>query len=194
MVPRSSFERSKPVFNGSVYIMMRDNARDSDKVWGPRGHPTRNVHPGFDFSYIAPVNERFGFTLSGGHSTQYSAQDIATLTWRGGGTATNGTAFPHTTFDRPYLTGFTVLDAPKVTARNSIGATLDYKLTRNDRISFSFQYSSFDVWFKNNTAVFNITQVRPGDFTTTSTRGVGEVQLTRGERNRTNRTFMPTLT
>jgi hypothetical protein len=78
MVPRSSFERSKPSFNGSVYIMMRDNARDFQRVPGPRTHPTRNVHPGFDFSYVAPINERFGFTLSGGHSTQYSAQDIAT--------------------------------------------------------------------------------------------------------------------
>jgi TonB-dependent receptor len=193
MVPRSSFERSKPSFNGSVYIMMRDNARDFDKVPGPRNHPTRNVHPGFDFSYVAPVNDRFGYTLSGGHSTQYSAQDIATLTWRGGGSATNGNAFPHTSFDQPYLTSFTVLDAPKVTARNSMGVTFDYKLTPNDRLSFSFQYSSFDVWFKNNTAVFNITRVLPGDFTATSTRGVGEIQLTRGERNRTNRTFMPTL-
>lgn len=193
MVPRSSFERSKPQFNGSVYIMMRDNARDFNKVPGPRTNPTRNVHPGFDFSYVAPINERFGFTLSGGHSTQYSAQDISTNTWRGGGAATNGAAFPHTTPDRPYLTSYTVLDAPKVTERNSAGVSIDYKLTRNDRLSFSFLYSSFDVWFKNNTAVFNITQVLPGNFTTTSTRGVGEIQLTRGERNRTNRTYMPTM-
>jgi TonB-dependent receptor len=194
MVPRSSFERSKPIFTGSVYMMMRDNARDFNRVPGPRTHPTRNVHPGFDFSYVAPVNDRFGYTLSGGHSTQYSAQDIATLTWRGGGTATNGTAFPHTTPDQPYLSSFTVLDAPKVTARNSVGATIDYRVSRYDRLSFSFQFSSFEVWFKNNTAVFNINQVLPGDFTTTSTRGVGEIQLTRGERNRTNRTYMPTLT
>lgn len=193
MVPRSSFERSKPVFNGSAYIMMRDNARDFHQVPGPRKHPTRNVHPGFDFSYVAPVNARFGYTLSGGHSTQYSAQDIATNTWRGGGTATNGTTFPHTTPDRPYLSSFTVLDAPKVTARNAIGATLDYKLTRYDRLALSFQYSSFDVWFKNNTAVFNLNSVLPGNFTTTSSFGPGEIQLTRGERHRTNRTYMPTF-
>ncbi|MDO8542617.1 MAG: TonB-dependent receptor [Opitutaceae bacterium] len=194
MVPRSSFERSKPVFNGSVYLMMRDNARDLRPVPGPRSRGTRNVHPGFDFSYVAPVNARFGYTLSAGHSTQYSAQDISTNTWRGTGAATNGTAFPHTTPDRPYLTSFTVLDAPKVTARNSIGATIDYKLAARDRLSFSLQYSSFNVWFKNNTAVFNLTQVPAGSFTPTSVRGAGEIQLTRGERNRYNRTYMPTLT
>jgi TonB-dependent receptor len=193
MVPRSSFERTKPVFNGSVYIMMRDNARDFHKVPGPRTKPTRNVHPGFDFSYVAPVNERFGFTLSGGHSTQYSAQDISTNTWRGGGTATNGTTFPNTTPDRPYLSSYTVLDAPKVTARNAVGVTFDYKLSRYDRISLGFQYSSFEVWFKNNTAVFNLNSVLPGNFTPTSTVGAGEIQLTRGERHRTNRTYMPTF-
>jgi TonB-dependent receptor len=193
MVQRSSFERSKPVFNGSVYMMMRDNARDFQKVNTARQHPSRNVHPGFDFSYVAPVNQRFGFTLSGGHSTQYSAQDIITLTWRGGGTATNGTAFPHTTPDRPYLSSITVLDAPKVTARNSAAVTFDYRLTRTDRISLGFQFSSFEVWFKNNTLAYNLSSIRPGDFTPTSTVGAGEVQLTRDERHRLNRTMMPTL-
>jgi len=193
MVQRSSFERSKPVFNGSVYMMMRDNARDFQKVNTARQHPSRNVHPGFDFSYVAPLTQRFGFTLSGGHSTQYSAQDIVTLTWRGGGTATNGTTFPHTTPDRPYLSSITVLDAPKVTARNSAAVTFDYRLSRTDRISLGFQFSSFEVWFKNNTLAYNLTSIRPGDFTPTSTVGAGEVQLTRDERHRLNRTMMPTL-
>ena len=193
MVQRSSFERSKPVFTGSVYLMMRDNARDFQKVNTARQSPSRNVHPGFDFSYVAPVNQRFGFTFSGGHSTQYSAQDIATMTWRGGGTSTNGTTFPNTSFDRPYLSSFTVLDAPKVTARNSAAVMFDYRLSRVDRISLGFQFSSFEVWFKNNTAVFNINSVLPGNFTTTSTVGPGEVQLNRDERQRVNRTMMPTL-
>ncbi len=193
MVQRSSFERTKPVLNASVYLMMRDNARDFHKTNTARQTPSRNVHPGFDFSYVAPVNQRFGFTLSGGHSTQYSAQDIATLTWRGGGTATNGTTFPHTSFDRPYLTSFTVLDAPKVTARNSAAVTFDYRLSPRDRISLGFQYSSFEVWFKNNTAVFNINSVTAGNFTPFSTVGPGEIQLTRDERRRYNRTMMPTL-
>jgi hypothetical protein len=56
MVPRSSFERSKPLFNFSTYVMMRDNAKNWSKTPAPR-HPTRKIHPGADFSYVAPVDE-----------------------------------------------------------------------------------------------------------------------------------------
>ena len=77
MVPRSSFERVRPVFNYSVYVLMRDNARNFGKVPGPRPVPTRNVHPGFDFSYVAPVSKRFGYTVSAGLSTNYSPQEIS---------------------------------------------------------------------------------------------------------------------
>lgn len=194
MVPRSSFERVRPVFNGSVYVMMRDNARDLKRVPGPKPSPTRNVHPGFDFSYIAPVNQRFGYTLSGGYSTNYSPQDNTQNTWRGAGAATNGNAFPHTTPDQPYLSSYRVQDAPKVTTRRSFGATIDYRLTPHDRISLGFQYSSFDGRFVVHNQTFNPLRVRA--FTTTSTEGApgaGNVTMAHQERNRFNRTYMPTL-
>ena len=85
MVPRSAFERSKPVFNISVYMLMRDNVRDFQKT--PSSLPdvdrNRKVHPALDFSYIAPVNQRFGFTLSGGNNTQFTTIDSMSTTWRG---------------------------------------------------------------------------------------------------------------
>ncbi|MDO8630854.1 MAG: hypothetical protein Q7R41_10205, partial [Phycisphaerales bacterium] len=175
---------------------MRDNARDFNKVPGPKPSPTRNVHPGFDFSYVAPVNKRFGFTLSGGVSTNYSPQDNIQRTWRGTGTATNGNAFPHTTPDRPYLSGVVIQDAPKVTTRRSVGATVDFKLTPNDRVTFAFQYSSFDGRFVVSNVNFNTVRVLPGDFTPTATHGApgaGTLQMAHQERNRFNRTYMPTF-
>jgi iron complex outermembrane receptor protein len=195
MVPRSSFERTKPVFNASAYLLMRDNARDFNKVPGPKPSATRNVHPGFDFSYVAPVNKRFGFTLSGGVSTNYSPQDNIQMTWRGAGAVTNGNAFPNTTPDRPYLSQFLIQDAPKVTTRRSVGATVDYKLTPNDRVTFAFQYSSFDGRFIVGSVNMNTVRVNPG-FTTTSTQGAtgaGTLVSNHQERNRFNRTYMPTF-
>ncbi len=195
MVPRSAFERARPAFNGSVYVMMRDSARDFDKTPGPQ-KPTRKINPGFDFSYVNPLNKRFGFTLSGGNSTQFSEQDISVNTWRGAGAATNGVAFPHTTPDKPYLTTYEVRNSPKLTQRNSFGVSFDYKLTPNDRISLGFQYSSFEVTFGISNLTFNVNRVLPGDFTTTSTHGApgaGSLQRNDGVRNRFNRTYMPTL-
>jgi iron complex outermembrane recepter protein len=196
MVPRSAFERAKPVLNYSVYLSMRDDARDFNKVPGPQPSPTRNVHPGFDFSYVAPINKRFGFTLSAGNSKVYSPQDEMENTWRGVGAVTNGTTFPHTTPDKPYLSTFFLSDAPKVTERRSIGATIDLKLTDHDRLTFGVQYSSFHAKFRLRTFTFNVGRVLPGDFSLTSTRGAagaGSITYANVERIRFNRTFMPTF-
>ncbi len=196
MVPRSSFDRVRPVFNLSTYLLMRDNARDFEKVPGPRPSRTRNVHPGLDFSYVAPVSKTFGYTLSGGVSTNYSPQDNIQMTWRGGGAVTNGNAFPNTTPDRPYLSQFLIQDAPKVTTRRSFGATVDYKFTPRDRVTLAFQYSSFDGRFIVSNVNFNTVRVPVGSFTPTSTQGAvgsGTLNSNHQERNRFNRTYMPTL-
>ncbi len=195
MVPRSSFERARPLFNGSVYVMMRDNARDWNRTPAPR-HPTRKIHPGADFSYVAPVNKRFGYTLSAGFNRQYSGEPLVQNTWRGTQAATNGVAFPHTTFDRPYLSSFVIRNSGKDTKRSSFGATVDYKLTPNDRFSLSFQASTFDVLINHNQLTFNVNRVAPGDFTTTSTRGAagqGNVQLVTMAADRSNYTYMPSI-
>ncbi len=196
MVPRSAFERARPTFTASAYLLMRDNARDFKEVPGPKPSATRNVHPGFDFSYVAPVNKKFGYTVSGGISTNYSAQDNAQTVWRGANTATNGVAFPNTTVDRPYLSQYLIQDAPKVTTRRSFGTSIDYRLTPHDRVTFGFQYSSFDGRFIVSNVTFNAVRVLPGDFTAFSTRGAagaGTLTSSHQERNRFNRTFMPTF-
>ncbi len=196
MVPRSSFERARPLFTATVAAVMRDNARDFRPTPGPREHPTRKVHPSFDFSYVRPVNKRFGFTLTGGTARQYTAEDFNQNTWRGVTAATNGNAFPHTTPDRPYLSSYAVRDAPKDTIRRSFGFTTDYKFTRDDRLSFSFQYFSFNADTTNRQLTFNVNRVLAGNFSPTFTRGdtgAGDLQLTQGGRDRINRTWMPTL-
>ncbi|PAW63467.1 MAG: hypothetical protein B9S34_14275 [Opitutia bacterium Tous-C1TDCM] len=195
MVPRSSFERAKPVFNFSTYFMMRDNARDWDRSPAPR-HPTRKIHPGADFSYLAPVSKTFGFTLSAGFNRQYSGEPLVQNTWRGTQAATNGAAFPHTSFDRPYLSTFVVRNSGKDTKRSSFGATVDWKPTRHDRFAFSLQASTFDVLINHNQLTFNVNRVAPGDFTTTSTRGAagaGDLQLQTTGADRSNWTYMPSV-
>jgi iron complex outermembrane recepter protein len=196
MVPRSSFERARPVFNYTAGLVMRDNARHFSKTPGPREQPTRKVHPTLDFSYVRPVNKRFGFTLTGGMARQYTAEDFNQNAWRGGNASTNGNAFPHTTPDQPYLSSYTVRDAPKDTIRRSFGFTTDYKLTRDDRLSFSFQFFSFNADTTNRTLTFNANRVLPGDFSphfTHGAPGAGDLVRTQGGRDRINRTWMPTL-
>ncbi len=196
LVPRNAFERAQPVINSSVYVMMRDNARDFQKVPGPKPKPTRNVHPGFDFSWVNPVSRRFGYTLTLGHSSQLSSQDLTQMAWRGTLQPTNGVAFPHTTPDQPYLTTYAFGDSPKVTARNSAGLTLDGRLSPRDTLTFGLQYSSFTVDFRSTIVTFNVGRVLPGGFSLWETRGAnraGNIQMAAVVRHRVNRTLMPTF-
>ena len=197
LVPRSSFERTKPVFNGSVYLMMRDDLIRFGHIAALYRDPRPVIHPGYDFSWVVPVNQHFGFSFATGFSTQYSHQVGHTNTWRGVSAVTNGAAFPHTIPGQPYLSAYQVTDAPKESWRDSLGLTFDFKISRTDRISVSYQYSSFDGWTAARNLQFNPTQIVAGTFTPTFSQGVagaGNIVNTSGNgRVRENRTYMPTF-
>jgi len=204
MVPRSSFDYAKPRFSYSAFLMMRDNDRHFSKTPGPRWVRTRKVHPGFDFSYIKPVNERFGFTLTAADTKQYTEEERSANTWRGGGAVTNGitaataaTQYPDTTPDKPYLTDYVVEDGGKHTQRRSLGTTVDYKFSPYDRVSLAFEYALYDSPLNQRNVTFLVQRVNPGDFSTTFTHGQagrGEIRTASQSRHHSRRKFMPMLT
>jgi TonB-dependent receptor len=204
MVPRNAFERSRPVFNYSAYFLMRDNHRELPfkKTPGPLNKNAAKTYPGWEMSYVVPVNKRFGFTLSAGNSTQFTPLDFVQTSWRGVGSATSTPTstgpgnYPDTTPDRPYLTDYYVRNGGKISRRSSAGATLDYKLTRNDTVSLAFQYAFSDKRRSNRTLRFQINQVLPGDFTPTSTRsapGQAELRMENDADGKVGTTWMPML-
>lgn len=197
LVPRSSFERTRPVFNGSTYLMMRDDFIKFGRQAALYRDPRRVVHPGFDFSWVVPVNKRFGFSVAMGRSAQYSHQIGHLNTWRGLNAATNGNAFPDTPSSLPYLSAYQINNAPKETTRESLGLTLDFKVSDYDRISVSYQYTGFDAWTAARNLQFNPTRIVPGTFTPTYVQGVVNagnlVATSGGGRVRQNRIHLPTF-
>lgn len=197
LVPRSSFERSRPEFNGSLYLMMRDDHTGLGKGATLYRDPRRKVWPGADLSWVVPVTRKFGFSIAAGASTQYSSQDRTINTWRGVSAATNGAAFPSTVPGRPYLSAFQVNDAPKESSRDSLGVTLDFRLSARDRIAFSYQYSSFDGEISSRQITFAPAQIVAASISPTAVQGVdgaGQLTLNNGNnRTRENRTYLPTF-
>ncbi len=202
LVPRSSFERARPVFEGSLYLMGRDDYHSLGRGATLYRDPRQKVWPGADLSWVVPVNKNFGFTLAAGGSTQYSSQDRTIPTWRGVSTATNGTAtavgaFPNTAPGRPYMSAYQVNDAPKESSRDSLGLTLDFRLSARDRAAFSYQYSSFDGEITSRQLLFAPNQIVASSISPTSVQGVagaGQLTLTNGNnRIRENRTYLPTF-
>lgn len=197
LVTRSAFERSKPILNYSAYVMMRDAEKSLHKTPGPFDKHTYKIHPGFDFSYLRPINERFGFTLSAGYNSQYGPQDLISPVWAGVAVATNPAGgLPDTTPDKPYMTQLTVKAGTKLITRSNVGTTLDYKLSRNNRVSFSFLFAEFENEFRNRQQVYLVNRVLPGDFDTRFTHGqsgAGEVRLANGANRKHTTSYMPTL-
>ncbi len=176
MVPKSAFERSRPSYTYSAFIMMKDGDRHFNKTAGPLDEPMRKVTPGWNFSAIVPVNKRFGFTLSGNYADQYSYEDVVVSTWRGNGNATNVAAtatngLPFTTADKPYLSDFALRDSTRDNRTASVAATLDFKVTPRDTLSASFQYTFIGVKHNNRTLSFFVNRVLPGQWGPTFTRG-----------------------
>ncbi|MBI5766375.1 MAG: TonB-dependent receptor [Verrucomicrobia bacterium] len=197
MVPRSAFERAKPHLEAHLYALLRDDMRTLGRTPGPTLGATRKVLPGFDFSYVAPVNARFGFTLSGGTSQQYQPTYFVQANWRGVSAATNATTFPATTPDRPYLTDYLVRDQPRQSRRTAAGVTIDWKLTATDRLNVSLQLARFDAQYNQRDLTFAITRVAPGDFSTAFTHGAagaGTLTLANAnDRDRRNANISPSL-
>ncbi|HUR56594.1 MAG TPA: carboxypeptidase regulatory-like domain-containing protein, partial [Opitutaceae bacterium] len=203
MVPRSAFERSRPSYTASGFLMMKDGERQLHKTPGPLNEPMRKVTLGGNFSAVVPVNKRFGFTLSGNSIPhQYSYEDVAISTWRGAGsattvaaTATNG--LPDTTPDKPYLSDFAVRDSTRDNPTASLGTTLDFKLTRNDTLSLGFQWTWIGVLHNPRTLTFFVNRVLPGQWgpthTTAAPGGFGEVRIQSGAQDWFGTTSTPTL-
>lgn len=197
LVPRSAFERSKPVYNYTFAMTMRDSARNFGKSATSKREPTRTINPSVDLSAIVPVNARFGFTVSASTFTAYIPQAFSQNTWRGAGAVTNGNAFPDTTPDRPYLSEYAVRDNAAMQQRTTFGATLDYKLTPADRVSLSFQYGKYYDRSANWMLTYFTNRVNPGAFTPTSTTGAagaGEIRMTNNAFMWNDSLVMPSLT
>jgi TonB-dependent receptor len=181
MIPRSAFERSRPTVTYSVYEMMKDSDKHYNKTPGPTFRdPYRKITPGFQLSAVVPVNKRFGFTFSANGATQYVPNDVIALVWRGASAATNGVAYPDTTFDQPYLTQTQINDDLRLNKTTSAGLTFDFKLTPHDTLSFSTIYTYITVDHIGHRMTFTINRVAPGDFGPTFTRGAvgqGTLQL-----------------
>jgi iron complex outermembrane recepter protein len=197
LVPRNAFERARPIYTLSASLSMRDSERSLKRTPGPWRRATNKIRPGGEFTAIVPVNKRFGFTISASNSSIYRVQPFTQNTWRGTGVATNGAAFPDTTPDQPYMTQYSVRDGGNLVMAASFGATVDFQVSRNDTLSFSFQWAYSDFAQTTRMLGFFINRVAPGNFTTTSTHGApgaGEIRITNNSNNFHGNLYMPTLT
>ena len=172
LVSKSAFERSRPQFSYKAYVnMLHQTVQDVDylsfrKTPGPEREPTVKLKPNVEFSYINPVTKNFGFTLTGMETNIFNRQYVSTPRWSP--TSNAGTPGTVATLADPALTSYRFIDGPKVTARHSLGATVDWRVAPRDVVSIRGSWNEFDSTFRNQ--IFDSATGVPAAFDSTFTQ------------------------
>lgn len=184
MVPRSAFDRAKPSYSFDAGLVMRDRDRRLTKTpgFGGRDNESHKVNPQGSFAAVVPLNERFGFTVSGSATTTMPSRVLLNRNWRGLFTDTNGAAYPDTTPDKPYLWSYNLSEGIDEITRRSLSGSVDLKVGRRGRLSYGLQYGQFNIGSDLNNVTYSINRVAPGGFGdnfTQSAPGQGQVSILR---------------
>ncbi|MCC6415115.1 MAG: TonB-dependent receptor [Opitutaceae bacterium] len=151
LVSTSAFERSKPQLRYRAYYSLNSESRELGRVRAPGREPTHQVRPGFDFRYVNPISENFGFTLNALNSNQYNPQYRSQMLW-----VPHYTGVATVPEGNPYLSQFQINDIPKTTERTSLGGTFDWRVRPQTVLTFGYQHNDYDAMFGGSNLAWNI--------------------------------------
>jgi iron complex outermembrane receptor protein len=200
MVSKSAFEHRRAELVTRAYVTTRDGSGSFSKTPGPGQGPSVKPRAGYDFTYIKPVNAKFGFTLTGVHNSKWGPQNFEGMNWApNGASASSGFAAP---VENPYMNRFNPMIGGGFTTRDSIGATIDFRLTKYDVFSFAFNLAKFQLTFNNRTLNYIVGAVDSaasyGPSFTHGSVGKGSVSTQGGQswafQDQFATTYMPTIT
>lgn len=173
LVSRSAFEQVKPSLRYRAFATLNGAAEKSlHNSPGPDNDSSRKVKPGFDLVYIRPVTKNFGFTLSLLESNIYNTQDYIGANW-------SPSIVPVAGLDlsKPFLGNINTRIGPKITKRESVGLTTDWRFAPNDILTVGVQWNNYYAYYGNRQDGFDIGYgTMPAEYNQTMVHG----QLGRG--------------
>ena len=143
MVPRSAFERSRPELRYRTFLLMNSEFLSLRKTPGGKEGGDGKAYkwfPDFEVSYINPVSSRFGYALNASQNDAFNSARVLQRTF----STTNSDA------TRPYLTNLAGQAGHSFSRRSALGTKFDYRLTRADTLSVSYNFNRYWVDFGNN--------------------------------------------
>ena len=142
LIPASAFDRKTPQTSYRVYTNFNAAHATLDKVPAADRHTSvRGFQPGFDFKSVVPVNERFGYTITGLYTKRYDSNNDYNPNWIGVSAGAAGI-----TPTNPYLGSFAMNQAAALWTRIAGSASFDWKFKPTDVLSVSFQYAFADTY------------------------------------------------
>jgi len=163
LISKSAFERSRPQLTVRGTLQFTSDDYELTKSPGPGSPQTRKLRPGYEFSYVNPVSENFGFTLSSMRSDQFGKLlgPIRTFEFAPaqGGSET-----------APYLRAFRTTDDARETVRHSYAGSADWRPIRALTLSVSARHTIYDLFTAPQRMTFN-TGNNPVSFSADHTAG-----------------------
>ena len=193
LISRSAFERSRPQYTFKAHVSWRGDDFSLGKEPGPFATKDYVFEPNFEVSAVVPLSRNFGFTASGMVSRTRNNGPGITQDWVPT-VAAQSTNFPATTPDKPYLARYRLQERPKITVRDSLNLSADWRLSPTDVLSagFSYFYHSQNFWVRQlNFDTGRVASFGP-DFTQ-GAAGAGFVQILTDAREKNNTSWAPSF-
>ncbi len=193
LISRSAFERSRPAYTIKTHLSFRGDDFSLNKEPGPFQHKEYVFQPNLELSAVVPITRNFGFTASALATRTINNGPGITQDWVPTVTAQSAN-FPATTPDRPYLARYRLQERPKITKRNSISLSADWRVNPTDVLTVGFQYSYFLAEFWVRQLNFDTGRVTAfGDDFSQGAPGAGFVQILTDAREKNNTAWAPSL-
>jgi iron complex outermembrane recepter protein len=193
LISKSAFERAKPQYSLKTYVSFKGGDFSFKKRPDAFAGESYPFEPNIELNAVVPVTRKFGFTISALATRAPSNGQGATTDWVPT-IAAQSANFPATTPDKPYLVRFRLQERPKLSIRDSISASADWRVSDVGVLTFGFQYAYFKAkwWVRQlNFDVGRVASFGP-DFTQ-GAAGAGFTQIIYDAREKDGTTYMPSF-
>lgn len=181
LISKSAFEYAKPTYTFRTFMTVNSEYADQlfKKVSGPSNKKYYSSLPGIDFTIAYPISKSLGFSVTGSHYEEFTAQrrlrpefttSNVTADLRPFGGA-NNTSLTNTSgpasLVNPFLSRISVTDSPRWQRRDSVSIKGDWKPIKGLTLSGSYQYSVYDSADAARRLQFRIQRPQSWDSTST---------------------------
>lgn len=158
LISKSAFEFAKPSFTVKAYTVINSEfVNPFERVAGPKPKKVYAGQPGLELTYVKPVNDKFGISVTASSFSQYSVNRRLRPEW---GTAsvtnidmrpfggTTGTTLTNAngpvSLTNPYMTRVSITDSPRTNTSMSASVKADWRPLPGLSLTGSYQISTYE--------------------------------------------------
>jgi len=160
LVSKSAFEYAKPTTSIRAYLSVNSQNLDIfSRAPGPTDKEMFTAKPGFDLTYVRPVNKQLGVSVTLSSSNQFNENQRARPEWQAtpvngvdlrpvgglaGATLTSVTGGYTSDYAHPFMSRFSLTDSPRYSNRHSGAVKVDWRPAPGLTLAANYQISVYD--------------------------------------------------